>query len=588
MYTACRLKCIWLSVIFSSGLISSPLARTAPTVSNIRAIQHDGQTFITWTDAAPGSTGKIYRYDLYRSTSGPIRDLTHATVVQRGIFNNSAQLIGPKPFSQTTRQNDTLPMARTENHGASLPLWSGLAVYTNSERTAAYYAVVTRDTTGAKQPSAISTGNSLTNPVEEFPSPIAPVLQIPSTDSARHPDCCSISGTSTLPLWLKLHGSGGSTPAFGDLQAYWGDSTMGYQDGIQSIFSVYEDHFGSAIAKGGSRQLIVAPQDAIWSMDGNSGTETYWFGVKAVAQFAPDRHPHVYPYTLAKLAFILPWVIQHYHADPNRIYGISESMGGYGQVQWSLRQPNLFAALFMRIPILGTWLHLPSLIDTTPSGQPRVVPTIDDTLPDGASYNGDTDAAAWISRDCSRNLPYVSWSSGRNDIGLANHRMWTYAVQMADALKRCHYGFSFIWNNGVHNNVTASLETRLLEQYQTVFARNLSYPAFTNFSLDGSYGNGDITVGDLTGCVNCGWKWHILADTQATWSVVFRNEQVTTSARTDVTPRNAQRFKRAARTSVKWSASTGQEGTAVVDSSGLVTITGIELTPNTETTVTIQ
>jgi len=88
--------------------------------------------------------------------------------------------------------------------------------------------------------------------------------------------------------------------------------------------------------------------------------------------------------------------------------------------------------------------------------------------------------------------------------------------------------------------------------------------------------------------VNCGWKWHILADTQATWSVVFRNEQVTTSARTDVTPRNAQRFKRAARTSVKWSASTGQEGTAVVDSSGLVTITGIELTPNTETTVTIQ
>jgi len=588
MYIAWRSNCICFSVIFSSWLVSSTLAQTAPTVTNIRAIQHDGQTFVTWTDAAPGSSGKIYRYDLYRSTSGPIKDLTHATLVQKGLFNNSAQLIGPKPFSQVTRLNDAFPMVRIDNHSAPLPLWSGLAVYTNSERAAAYYAVITRDTTGAKQPSALSTVNSLTNSVEEFPSPIAPVLQVPSTDSARRPDCCSISGTSSLPLWLKLHGSGGSAPAFGDLQAYWGDSTMGYQDGIQSMFSVYEDHTGSAIAKDGPRQLIVAPQDAIWSMDGNSGTETYWFGVKAVPQLAPERHPHVYPYTLAKLAFILPWVIQHYHADPNRIYGISESMGGYGQVQWSLRQPNLFAAIFMRIPILGPWLHLPSLIDTTPSGHPRIVPTVDDTLPDGESYNGDTDAAAWISRDCSRNLPYVSWSSGRNDIGLANHRMWTYAVQMANALKHCHYGFSFIWNNGVHNNVTASLETRLLEQYQAVFARNLSYPAFTNFSLDASYGNGDITAGDYSGCVNCGWNWHILTDTQATWSVTFKNEQVTTKATTDVTPRNTQRFTRAAGTSVKWSSSTGQEGTAVVDSSGLVTITGIELTPNTETTVMIQ
>src|SRR5215470_11126079 len=112
MYIAWRSNCICFSTIFSSWLISSTLAQTAPTVTNIRAIQHDGQTFITWADGAPGSSGKIYRYDLYRSTSGPIKDLTHARLVQKGIFNNSAQLIGPKPFNQTTRLNDVLPMAR--------------------------------------------------------------------------------------------------------------------------------------------------------------------------------------------------------------------------------------------------------------------------------------------------------------------------------------------------------------------------------------------------------------------------------------------------------------------------------------------
>src|SRR5215471_18477621 len=178
MYIACRFKWIWVSVIFFSWFMSSTMAQTAPTVTNIRATQHDGQTFITWTDPAPGSSGKIYRYDLYRSTSGAIKELTHATLVQKGLFNNSGQLIGPKPFNQTTRLNDVLPMARTDNHSAPLPLWSGLAVYTNRERAAAYYAVITQDTTGAQRPSAIPTANSLTNPVEEFPSPIAPVLQI--------------------------------------------------------------------------------------------------------------------------------------------------------------------------------------------------------------------------------------------------------------------------------------------------------------------------------------------------------------------------------------------------------------------------
>jgi hypothetical protein len=80
---------IMRSVALASG-------QNAPPVTNIQAIQHDGQTFITWTDAATGSAGANYRYDLYRSTSGQITDLSTATLVQQGIYNNSGQLIGPK------------------------------------------------------------------------------------------------------------------------------------------------------------------------------------------------------------------------------------------------------------------------------------------------------------------------------------------------------------------------------------------------------------------------------------------------------------------------------------------------------------
>src|SRR5208337_3851372 len=200
---------------------------------------------------------------------------------------------------------------------------------------------------------------------------------------------------------------------------------------------------------------------------------------------------------------------------------------------------------------------------------PRTVAATNDTLPDGTLYSNDTDIATWVARDCSRNLPYVSWSSGRNDIGLANHRMWSYAVQMANALGTCHYGFSFIWGNGRHDGATASLENTLLEQYQTVFSRNISYPAFTHFSLDNNYGNGDPKDGTLAGCVNCGWRWKVITDTADVWSASFMNTQVTARSITDVTPRNAQLFKRAPGMAVKWSASTGQKGLAVADSYGL-------------------
>lgn len=579
---------LWLVLFHAARVAVAQQAQNAPAVTNLRAIQHDGQTFITWTDAAIGTAGSHYRYDLYRSTNGPILTLSRATLVQRGIFNNSAQLIGPKPFSQATRQNPALPMAKIQNGGTPLATWSGIAVYTNEATASAYYSVITRDVTNAEQPSPLSRSNSLTVAVAESPASIVPVLQVPSTDPTRKPSCCSISGKPHLPLWLRLHGSGGRAAAVGDLYAYWGDSSMGYQDGIQSMFAIYEDHSGSAIANLGTRQLILTPQDAVWSIDGNSASETYWYGYRDIPNFARDRNAHIYPFTQAKLAFILPWAIRHYTADPNRVYGISESMGGYGQAQWSLKHADIFAAIFMRVPILGPWSRIPSLIDVTPNGHPRIVDTATDTLPDGTLYDQDTDVATRLGRDCSRKLPYVSWSSGRNDRTLANHRMWSYSIQLANALRACHYGFSFIWGNGVHDGATAGLENALVEQYQAAFSKDVSYPAFTNFSLDGNYGEGDPTDGALSGCVNCGWQWKVISDAATSWSASFTNTQVTSRSTTDVTPRNTQLFKLQPGTSVKWSTSTGQKGVAVADSHGLVTAFAVEVVAGTATVLTIH
>jgi len=680
------------------------VAQSTPPVTGIQVIQHDGQTFITWNDAASGSTGANYRYNLYRSTNGPITNLSSATLVQQGIYNNSGQLIGPKPYKQATRQDTNNPMSKIQGGGSALPVWSGAAVYTNQATANAYYAVITHDITGASADSPLTAGsNATTASIAESVAAIQPILQIPGTDSSREDGCsnCNITSASIgQPLWLKLHASGGRASAWGDYWAYWGNSNMGYQDGIQSMFSIYQNATGDAFESGFKNQLILTPQDTVWtvlaggnSYDANAQSETYWYGFNSNTNFpstyipATNSGAYIFPVTKSKLSFIVPWAIAHYQSDPNRIFGHGESMGGYGSSIWSLRQSNLFAGVFMGIPIIGPWQKIPqvdygaalgtvSLVTGSPTvtwvsgtnfgqylqgpttifnltinGVTKTVLSVNtaiqltlndnwagasgtysymtgngqncngspacgaglttistnsaDMLPDNRTvYNNDADTPTWISQNCGRAIPYVGWAAGRSDTTTAG--MWNMSVVLANALANCHLGFSFAWSNGNHSSATATLLYPLVSTYAPQLRLNVSYPAFTSFSLDSNYGNGSTTVGDCntgnsgTGPVcysNYGWTWTVPMDTASSWSTTITNSQITagtcpttkcaTTATVSVTPRNTQSFKPGPGSTVSWTATGGQNGSVVVDSYGLATITGVNLTTN-PTTVTFN
>jgi len=208
---------IALALVFANMTVE---AQNAPSVTGIQAIQHDGQTFITWTDAAPGIYGVNYRYDIYRSANGPITNTGSASLVQMSVYNNSAQLIGPKPYIQLTRLDSVLPTVKTQNGGTPLPVWSGVAVYTNLAAENAYYAVITHDLTGATADSQIVPGdNAMVVPVSESVGNVKPILQIPGTAALRMIGCSNCYVTSASigqPLWLKLHPSGGIASPWGD------------------------------------------------------------------------------------------------------------------------------------------------------------------------------------------------------------------------------------------------------------------------------------------------------------------------------------------------------------------------------------
>jgi hypothetical protein len=174
--------------------------------------------------------------------------------------------------------------------------------------------------------------------------------------------------------------------------------------------------------------------------------------------------------------------------------------------------------------------------------------------------------------------------------------MWNMSVLMANALAACRDGFSFAWANDDHNSTTAALENVLQGQSVPQLRLNVSYPAFTAFSLDSNYGNGSPSNGDCTTgnasvgpiCyVNYGWAWTVPRETSTSWSTTFSNSQITsgtcpttkcgTSATVNVTVRNPQAFKPPVGTTVQWSATGGQSGSTSVDGNGLITVVGLDL-----------
>lgn len=120
-----------------------------------------------------------------------------------------------------------------------------------------------------------------------------------------------------------------------------------------------------------------------------------------------------------------------------------------------------------------------------------------------------------------------------------------------------------------------------------LFARNKSYPAFANSSIDQKLGNGDPKDGDLEGGINLGFKWSDVVDEDATWSVRLSNELATGDMTADVTPRRCQKFKVRPNAEVSWKTSDGASGKVVADAAGLVTVPLVKLSPGKDTVLTI-
>lgn len=540
---------------------------TSVTLPSAMAVVHrDGQSYVSWRDRAEGSDGEAYRYRLYRAAT-PIEsddDLVGLTPVVEGILNHSGQLFGGA-FTPAQRLDAALPMAVLEDLGEPLPPWSGLAVATAEADDCAWYAVLATDLEGNPVESIEPGVNTTIDPLAERVAPREPILVYDSSARGKYSSNTEITGTQGLPLMVTLHASqaqGGGAGDYGDYWSYFGDATMGWQAGLPGVFSVEETHSGP-------QTLLMRNRDTIVQPTGVAALETMWFGYVA----EPEGVRHAYPFTERRLEWMIPWVIARYGADAQRVYLSGGSMGAWGTITFGLQRPELFAAVFPDRPRF----RQTSLTSVTTAALP------DDTLPDGTSWAEHHDAIAFVTAHSGDELPFVGWNCGRQD-GFAS---WQEQVDMVAAMTELNLGFAFAWNDGDHSAGSAAAADIATWYPPERFARDLSYPAFANSSIDDDPGPGDPAAGDLVGGINLGFAWTDPTDTQDTWSSAMDNALAVMTMTVDVTPRRAQQFRPEPGEAVDFTTSRGAAGTVSADARGIVTVVGVEIAAGESTTLTL-
>jgi hypothetical protein len=159
---------------------------------------------------------------------------------------------------------------------------------------------------------------------------------------------------------------------------------------------------------------------------------------------------------------------------------------------------------------------------------------------------------------------------------------------MVKTLTANHHGFAFSWNDGGHSEGLRAAGPITKYYPAAKFARNRSYPAFGNSSIDHNMGNGSKEDGDREGGVNLGFDWKDVVDEERHWSVSLSNELARSEMTVDVTPRRCQKFKARPGEKFRWISSAGDSGTVTADQAGLVTVPTVVIKPESKTTLTIR
>jgi len=589
----------------------SPAVKPTPVVSGLRAIHHDGQTFLTWKehedvlaefDAAtienmekkllPLRGKREVTYRAYASER-PItaRTLGRAVLIAEVPFVLSMYYLdsvrtiehpsaehgeGGTPFVGGARaKRDVVPAYVVAKGEKPLPRGSGLYVRTITRPGKTYYAVVTavngREAVG---PRSISAGNSLPQAVAERPAPPIPVLQS-SQEVASHERDRPGWTVSTYNYWLEF--------PYANVPRQLAVATresLGLAPGEKGELCVNLGFYGSQPAfvarqRGGGDVTLCPP----WDQDDSMLQGRH----ECVGTLRSYEQGVVHNWGQRRTLALVQWAQREFPVDPQRVTAVGQF------ALWAVRHGSVFSVV--TADAYGNFSkgreaqkHGP-MWGPAPYGSKNWL---------GINQWEYMNLCKWIRDNPTVEMPYlVLRPTSASHVGDMGPWAWPEVYRALHDTKRAftarHGG---VWSGTPLAGTIMPAKIR----------RDQSLPAFGNCSLDGMPGDGDMSnnggvgsdgdvVADLNGFLL--WDPDTIVDEPDRWQMTVylyagdpkynRPGAPEDSCTVDLTPRRCQRFKAQPGQRFSWtntSLADGkviQSGVASADQFGLVTMENLTI-----------
>jgi hypothetical protein len=525
-----------LASLIATLLFAAPVHAT--TVKGIQTAFHDGQTFVTW-DNLPG-TGWIYHVFLGSSPLSDEGSLDNAQEIAQvgessAVDQRISSLLGQ---TFTFRIDETQP---------PLPATRGLFVNTPVVGALSYYAVLAeRVGLGADRTLALGQ-NSTAEPVWERIQRPRPVWQrtLVSPAGEDYVLWTTNAGSQLFPAMCNAPG-----------RAYHVGVIRGQKDGALMLSGHGRggNFFNSFSGTGTPGEWVLSIDDYLPTGDYSS----FYFGYEV--NYDLDQ-PYNFPrtdggligdFTEKRVMYLLDWANREMPHDPTRVYAMGASMGGSFAFFLAWHHPDLIAGALSVIPKICLGYR------------PDVFPGLRESL-DRMWGSPDIDLPTTVGERV------FQWMDGREQARIERHRGsapviafcglnddvtgWSEKVAYFQAMRTHNAGGQWFWDERDHYqpmSQTAWYPMMVARQLYK-FRSDRSYPAFTNCSSDGNFGNGDPATADPIGNINgsVDWDENTLSELSLRWDVTLRTRGLTTqdgvigapeSLVVDVTPRRLQRF----------------------------------------------
>nr|MBA2423645.1 hypothetical protein [Chitinophagales bacterium] len=484
------------------------------TISSFDGFYRNGQVFLTWQNIS----GSEAYYKVYRSKN-PITSSSQLTTAEYLGWVNKE---GAKDHN-LSEHDGVNRYLRIDSAGTPLSSSTNLFVATTLVNGNYYYAVTSILINGVEN-KTIDNSNTLTNPINEIVAKPEPVFQEQrdlngklhkiyssffSTKREVNQPPINIAGFITFDLALYLNNATGKRPL--NIRLHPGGN-----DFFWSITTTKGDEINLNIEDRTPGSEYVA----------NWGANENYNIYKSNDENTVPTSGKNYNFFQLRIKETIDWAIAHLPVDSNRVYMEGSSNGAPGVFFFAVTYPEKLAAVKVSVGVFDLSFQNDYNPNCTlnPGGPNRIdgnklFGTIEKNLMCNLgigtyeAFNG-----GWmINKYNQKDYPFIYSMNGKNDALMG----WTEKPIYYDSVNANKVGGYYFFDQREHSGDGGIWGTNNFDLFR--YRKNLSYPAFSDCSLNENYGNGDGTSGADFGSVNgmLDWENEIVEDAQSWEAKVF-------------------------------------------------------------------